>query len=1255
MAADLRNKGEKPAALPLSVAWRTMPFQLLVRICSGFVALTGGIALLGWIFGSPFLSNLGSGTIPVAPSTALLFMLYAATLFLRSFPPQRGTYWTGLTITSAGAVVALTLFSLSCQGIYLEAEHPGIPIIHHPAGEPPIGHMSPATALCFLLASLSFLASSTNRLRFATMAGLLAALLAGSGFVFVLAYVYGAPLLYGSSYIPPAALTSLAFVFLGCGLLALSLPPAWLARLQAESPPRVLYTFILIFFFLAAGIVIAGFLTYRSHEKDYSSGVARQLSAIAELKMNELQQYRKERKEDINLLSGNAPFAALVRRYLEHPEEQGHGLELQEWLEKLRAHHQYDQVRLLDTNGATRLSAPGNIGQASAGELKTLSEVLLSGRPTFSDFYRSDNDQRVHLAICIPILDRQDGNRPLGLLSLRIDPEKYLYPFLQSWPIPSQTAETLLVRREGQEVVFLNELRFQKNTALTLRFPVSRADLPATWAARGQIGVAKGSDYRGVPVIADVRPIPDSPWALVSKIDISEAYAPLREHLWVMGGFVAILLIGVGAIMALAWQHQRVAFFRERLETGAALKNLNRVYAVLSNINQTIIRVRDPQELFQTACRIAVEDGGFRLAWIGLLDTASGEVTQAASAGIDDGYLAKLCISLGNAPFDQGPTGSAIREGSYCVANDIEHDAHMAPWRTEALQRGYRSSAAFPLVVSDTVRGAINFYADEPHFFNTNEVQLLDELARDISFALEFSEQEKSRRQTEAALRESQQLFATVASTSPALIWMSGLDKGCTWFNEPWLAFTGRSLEKELGNGWAAGVHPDDMAHCLQIYTKAFETRQPFAMEYRLRRHDGEYRWLLDQGHPRYDASGAFAGFIGSCLDLTEHRSLEKQMRHAVKMESIGTLAGGVAHDFNNILMAIIGYGQLALMGMAPDDPQRLNIKNMLEGADRAARLTKDLLLFSRKQVSERKPVDLNEVIKRVEKFIVRVIGEDIACETRLPDQPLTVLADSYQLEQVLMNFATNARDAMPRGGAFCITAEQTILTRDFIAAHGFGKPGPFALLTISDSGSGIDEKTRNRIFEPFFTTKDVGKGTGLGLAVVYGIIKQHEGYINVYSEPGKGATFRIYLPLSVSEAPEKPITKEEAPPVRGTETILVAEDDASLRILAREALTKFGYTVIEAVDGEEAVQKFEENQTAIQLLLFDIIMPKKNGQEAYEAISKIRPGIKTIFMSGYAPDMLREKATMGDTIPLLAKPLSPSKLLQKVREILDQ
>ena len=285
---------------------------------------------------------------------------------------------------------------------------------------------------------------------------------------------------------------------------------------------------------------------------------------------------------------------------------------------------------------------------------------------------------------------------------------------------------------------------------------------------------------------------------------------------------------------------------------------------------------------------------------------------------------------------------------------------------------------------------------------------------------------------------------------------------------------------------------------------------------------------------PNNDESGKVESVIEVIRDITEHKKLEDQLRQAQKMESIGTLAGGIAHDFNNILTAIIGFGQLALMQMGPDDPQREKIEHMLEGGDRAAQLTNDLLIFSRKQVSEKRPVDLNDIIGKVEKFLVRVIGEDIKCSMALHNEPIVVYADPHQLEQVLMNLATNARDAMPKGGDLMISAEQISLGDNFVAIHGYGKPGKYALLTISDTGEGMDEETRKKIFDPFFTTKEVGKGTGLGLAVVYGIIKEHEGFINVYSEPGIGTTFKIYLPLISSECAGRGNSAREGNPRQG-------------------------------------------------------------------------------------------------------------------------
>jgi CheY-like chemotaxis protein/two-component sensor histidine kinase len=371
-------------------------------------------------------------------------------------------------------------------------------------------------------------------------------------------------------------------------------------------------------------------------------------------------------------------------------------------------------------------------------------------------------------------------------------------------------------------------------------------------------------------------------------------------------------------------------------------------------------------------------------------------------------------------------------------------------------------------------------------------------------------------------------------------------------------------------------------------------------------------------------------------------------------MESIGTLAGGIAHDFNNILSAVIGYGQFTLMKMPADDHLRGYIESMLEAADRAAHLTKQMLLFSRKQGTDKKQVDLNLVVAKVENFLKKIIGEDIAYNTVLYEEPLPILADAHQLEQVLMNLATNARDSMPQGGTLTVTTENITLDREFVSAHGCLEPGSFALITVSDNGEGMDEATKLRIFEPFFTTKEVGKGTGLGLAVTYSIIQQHDGYITVYSEPGRGATFRIYLPLALAETGDEPRTLLEEVPVGGTETILLAEDDEAVRILTKKLLTEFGYTVIEAVDGKDAVTRFTENSAAIDLILSDLIMPKMNGKEAVDEIRKIRPEIKVIFSSGYAPETIQDKVSLTDGVNVISKPVSPRELLRKVRSVLD-
>jgi CheY-like chemotaxis protein len=339
---------------------------------------------------------------------------------------------------------------------------------------------------------------------------------------------------------------------------------------------------------------------------------------------------------------------------------------------------------------------------------------------------------------------------------------------------------------------------------------------------------------------------------------------------------------------------------------------------------------------------------------------------------------------------------------------------------------------------------------------------------------------------------------------------------------------------------------------------------------------------------------------------------------------------------------------------MKADDPNLPYIEEVLAAGERATHLTQSLLAFSRKQALDIKPVNINSVVTGIKNMLSRIIGEDIEFRTTVSDRGLTVMADYGQIVQVLMNLATNARDAMPDGGLLTIHAGHVELDNEFVKAHGYGNAGEYALISVTDTGKGMDEATRERIFEPFFTTKEMGRGTGLGLAIVYGILKQHNGYINVYSESGKGTTFKIYLPLIKEEAEDK-----ERPvlslPEGGTETILMAEDDEALRRLMKDILENSGYSVIAAVDGEDAVNRFIEHKDKIQLVILDVIMPRKSGKEAYETIKWMRPDIKAVFMSGYSDDVMQKKGMLDRDVDLILKPVSPNELLRKVREVLDK
>lgn len=406
---------------------------------------------------------------------------------------------------------------------------------------------------------------------------------------------------------------------------------------------------------------------------------------------------------------------------------------------------------------------------------------------------------------------------------------------------------------------------------------------------------------------------------------------------------------------------------------------------------------------------------------------------------------------------------------------------------------------------------------------------------------------------------------------------------------------------------------------------------------------------------PLRDIAGKTVAVIELVRDVSEEKKLETQLRHAQKMDAINTLAGGIAHDFNNILNVILGYGAMVQETLGTDSQASEQMRTVLLAADKAANLTRRLLAFSRKEAVDIKPLDLNELILDLRKILDRIVRESIAIHLTLTEQPLIVPADAGLIEQVLMNLVTNARDAMLEGGQLSITTSQVDMDEADVAGYDDGKPGSYALITVSDTGSGIDSKTLKRIFEPFFTTKDPDQGTGLGLSVSYGIIKQHNGYIKAYSDPGHGAAFNIYLPLNEEVVPPlQPVAKDD-PVIGGHETILIAEDDPDLRTMIRITLEAFGYQVISAQDGEEAITQFRENRERISLVLLDLVMPKRNGKEVVAAIRNDSPGIKVLFASGFTRNIFKTDEITAAGYDFIHKPFRTQHLLLKIREILDR
>ncbi|MFN8456032.1 MAG: response regulator [Anaerolineae bacterium] len=672
------------------------------------------------------------------------------------------------------------------------------------------------------------------------------------------------------------------------------------------------------------------------------------------------------------------------------------------------------------------------------------------------------------------------------------------------------------------------------------------------------------------------------------------------------------------------------------------IKRRNRELDLLNRVIAASASALDVESILDTVCRELALALDLPQAAATLLNDSKREAVIVAEYRTEGQPSAlNSAIPVVDSPFFQ----YLLSNRTPLVVTNAQTDPQLAPIHSLMRRRGSVSLLMLPLMIKGEVVGSLGLEATCQRQFSAEEVSLVWSVAEQVGGALARARLTHTQQRLSAAIEQAGEIIlitdisGSIVYVNPAFEHITGYSKHEALGQKPSLVKSGRqdrSVYEQLWSTVMAG----------EVWRGRFVNRKK----------DGTLYTVNATIAPVRDEMGTIIGYVGVEQDVTHELSLEEQLRQSQKMEAVGRLAGGVAHDFNNLLTVIDGYSNLLLdRHHDPADPLHQDIEQIKRAGERASNLTRQLLAFSRKQILRPTVLDLNIVVIDMEKLLRRLLGEDITIHTHLEPTLGRIKADRGQLEQVIMNLAINARDAMPGGGQLSLETANVTLDELYTSHKVEVEPGNYVVLAISDNGIGMSQETVNHIFEPFFTTKEQGKGTGLGLATVHGIIKQSGGHINVYSEVGQGTTFKIYLPPFQEVVPKhERMTGPTALP-RGIETILVVEDEARVRELVSRVLRSSGYTVLEANNGGEALRLCAHQNGSIQLLLTDVVMPGMNGRMLADRLKAAQPGLKVIYMSGYTDDAIIQHGVLDAGAIFIQKPFTTDALIRRVRETLDR